>query len=599
MNGTPESTSPRKFYTLLTIVVLVGSLYFGREVFLPLVLAILISFLLAPLINRLECWKLNRAFSVIVTTFFTMGVIGIIGYILAGQVLDLANELPKYQTNLRAKIESLKTSENSPISKATKTLRELAVEVSNPAAARPAAPKAPDVPVQTAVPVKVVESTASPLELAESYIGTLLGYLASAAIVALFVIFILLEREDLRDRIIHLVGKHRLHLTTQALDDAAQRVSRYLRAQLIVNATYAILIGTGLYFIGIPNAILWGILAGLFRFIPYLGPFLGAACPLSLSLAVAPSWTAPSLTTGLFVGVELVCANVVEPWLYGAETGLSPMAVIVAAVFWGWLWGIPGLLLATPLTVCLAVLGKHIPGLVYLDILLGDKPPIALGDRLYQRLLALDEEESLELVEKHIAEVSLASAYDDVILPAIRLLEQERRDGSLSADSRQEMYTLVRRLLTDIDETPPPPDDVAVPVLCLPASNAADEVAAIMLAHLLGKRGVMARVLSSKSLVSEMIEVSAKSGAPILCISAVPPGSVMPATHLCKRLRGRLPEARIVVGLWREADVERRQQRLKRVNADDIFVKLDAAANEIAMVAGLGGKASSAPVVSA
>ncbi len=586
---TPESATPRKFYSLLTVVVLVATLYLGKEFFLPLVLAILISFLLAPLVLRLECWKLGRVASVIVATVLSMSVIAVIGYIFVGQMLDLANELPKYETHLRAKIDSLKTTENSPITKATKTLRKLVAYASTvtgdaPPTVVPTPAAAGSAP---AVPVKLVEPGTSSMEMLKNVGASIIGPLGTAAVVAVFVIFILLEREDLRDRIIHLVGRRRLHLTTQALDDAAQRVSRYLLAQLIVNATYGIPIGLGLYFIGIPNAILWGLLATVLRFIPYIGAFIAAGFPLALSLALADSWTAPVLTGALFVVVELISNNVVEPWLYGASTGLSAMAVIVSAVFWGWLWGHVGLLLATPLTVCLAVLGKYIPGLVYLDILLGDKPPIALADRLYQRLLALDEEEALELVEAHIKKESFASTYDDVILPAIRLTEQDRHEGTVTDESRREIYALLRRILAEIDETPPPPDNVVVPVVCLPASNEADELAAIMLAHLLEKRSILARVASCKSLASEMVELTATSGAPLVCISAIPPNSVMPATHLCKRLRERLPDARIVVGLWREVELERRQQRLKRVNADDIFVTLDKAAAEIALHAGL------------
>jgi hypothetical protein len=335
------------------------------------------------------------------------------------------------------------------------------------------------------------------------------------------------------------------------------------------------------------------------RFIPYLGPWIAAAFPIALSLAIAPNWTAPVLTLALFVVIELISNNVVEPWLYGSSTGLSPMAIIVSAVFWTWLWGTVGLLLATPLTVCLAVLGKYIPALAFLDVLLGDAPPILPGDRLYQRLLALDEEEAVEIVEKRIVSHSLASAYDDVMLPAVRLMEHDCRSGAVDETSHREIYGLVRRILAEVDETPPPPDTAAVPVICLPASSEADELIAIMLAHLLEKRGILARVVSSKSLASEMVESASLSAAPVIFISAMPPASVMPATYLCKRLSVRLPGARLIVGLWSESDLDRRRQRLEKVQADEIFVSLEKAAADIAVHVSLITEASGQPAVAA
>jgi hypothetical protein len=463
-----------------------------------------------------------------------------------------------------------------------------------PSVAAPTA--APPAATETAqpVPVQVVDRADSALELLRAFAAPLLKPLGNAAIVIVFVIFMLIGREDLRDRLIHLVGRGRLHVTTQALDDAGSRVSRYLLAQLTVNVTYGIPIGIGLFFIGIPNAVLWGLLATILRFVPYIGPWLAAAFPVFLSLAVGTTWTAPLETIGLFVVIELISNNVVEPWLYGASTGLSPMAVIVSAVFWTWIWGGIGLILATPLTVCLAVLGKHLPSFAWLDVLLGNNPPIATGDRLYQRLLANDEEEAVTIVETYVEATSLAAAYDQVIMPALRQAEADCRADILDEGRRRLIYSMLRRILSELDPTPPPPDDVPVTVLALPASSEADEIAGVMLVHLLETRGVLARIASSKSLTSEMAEQAASSGAHLFCISALPPASVMPATYLARRIRERVPDARIIIGLWEteESQTERRFQRFKRAHADEIFMTLERTTAELVVLAALKAEPS-------
>jgi len=598
MNGDTSPASLRPISWLAGAAV-IAVLYFGKEFFLPLILAILISFLLAPLIRRLEKWHLGRIGSVLVATILTFSVIGGIAYIVAGQLIDLANQLPNYKDTIAAKVAALRPRKDNALDKATQTLKEITKEVIKETPQGVVAPADPETVVDKApeqagnpvapVPVQVVKRADSAIEFLRGYAAPLLKPLGNAAVVIVFVVFMLIGREDLRDRLIHLVGRGRLHLTTQALDDAGSRVSRYLLAQLIVNVTYGIPIGVGLYFIGIPNAVLWGLLATILRFVPYIGPWLAAAFPIFLSLAVGTTWRAPLETLALFVVVELISNNAVEPWLYGASTGLSPMAVIVSAVFWTWIWGGIGLILATPLTVCLAVLGKHLPSFAWLDVLLGDKPPIATGDRLYQRLLANDEEEAVTIVEEYVADHSLPAAYDDVVLPALRQTESDCRAEILDETRRRQIYNMLRRILSELDPTPPPPDNVAVTVLALPANSEADEIAGVMLAHLLETRGVLARIASSKALTSEMAEQAVSSGARVFCISALPPASVMPATYLARRIRERLPDARIIIGLWEteESQVERRFQRFKRAHADEIFTTLERTTAELVVLAGL------------
>ncbi|MDQ3624373.1 MAG: AI-2E family transporter [Verrucomicrobiota bacterium] len=602
------SNGVRRAIIFLALFALFAALQIGKEFFLPLVLAILISFLLAPLIRKMERWGMGRIWAVLVATVLAVAMIGGLGYLVTGQLLDLANKLPNYKTNLSKKLEAFKTEPDSPVGRLTETVEELADDLSKPAGAPvPPTPTtqeelaeklmAPSEPgaesdrqkrKREAVPVEVVATEGHALDFLKGVLAPILAPLAMAALVIVFVIFMLIEREDLRDRCIHLMGRGQLHLTTTALDDAGARVSRYLLAQLIVNVTYGIPVGVGLYFIGIPNAFLWGFLATVLRFIPYLGPWLAATFPLTLSLAVSPSWMVPLATAALFIVLELISNNVVEPWLYGSSTGLSPMAIIVSAVFWTWVWGTPGLLLATPLTVCIAVLGKYIPSLSFLDTLLGEKPPIATSDRLYQRLLADDEEEMVTILEEDIASGSRASVYDEVVVPTLIQIEADHRSGVLREEDRREMHQQLRRVLDEIIEakaagTPPETPQV----LCFPASNESDELAAMMLTGLLEERGVQVRNPSAKSLTSELVELAGEVKAPIICISTVLPASAMPALHLARRLRARLPEAKIFVGLWHAADQEtaKRQERFERLDVG-ILTSLEKAAAEIALLAG-------------
>lgn len=571
MNETTSSSASR-VAPLLGVGLVLAGLYFAREFLLPLALAILVSFLLAPIIRRFEKWGVHRVFAVVLSTALAIVVFASLAYVVAGQVIDLASRLPEYKTNLRGKLEMFKASPQSPLSKATETMRELSEELSKEPITTETATK------QRPVPVAVVETAGNSFQTIKSVLAPLAGPVGTATIVFVYVIFMLLERESLRDRVIHLVGRGRLHLTTKAIDEAGRRVSRYLLAQVIVNVSYGLPIGFGLWLIGIPNAVLWGFFAAVLRFVPYLGPLIAAAFPILLSLAVSPDWTAPLCTIGLFVVMEAISNNVVEPWLYGSSTGLSPIAIIISAVFWAWLWGGVGLILATPLTVCIAVLGKHISSLSYLDVLLGDQPPIAPEDRFYQRLLAGDSEEASEIAEEFGLKNGLVDSFDQLFIAALRLAEKDYHDGVLREETRRELFRSLRDLLAEFG----PIDDSNPKVLILPASNEADEISALLLARVLATAGVSARVASSKRMLSELVEEAAMLAPRLICVSTVPPASIMPATHLCHRLRERLSSAVITVGLWGDPDEEdRRLQRFKRAQANHVFLHLNQAVAEI------------------
>ncbi len=408
-----------------------------------------------------------------------------------------------------------------------------------------------------AIPVEVVNPTNTFTEFAQKIAAPMLGPIGTAAIVIVFVIFMLIKKEDLRNRVIHLAGRARLSQTTRTIEEAGDRVSRYLLMQFVVNVTYGILIALGLMWIGVPNALLWGVLVAVLRFIPYLGPWIGAFFPLVLSLAVSVSWMTPLFTLVLFLVVELISNNVIEPWLYGSSTGLSPVAILVAAIFWTWLWGAVGLLLATPLTVCLAVLGKHVPSLSFLDIMLGDEPSLPAPDRYYQRLLARDELEAGKVLAEYEKAHSFERVLADVLAAAVMSGEADMEEGVLAPELYSSVLASIRkhalrveRRTALIEPDPAPPD-----VLIIPAEDEGDEVIGIILGELLGAK-VRTRVTSWQILTNEKAELAISSGSPVVCISDTSRHDAPRARFLGRRLRTRECAAFVVTGLWSADDEE-------------------------------------------
>jgi predicted PurR-regulated permease PerM len=561
-----------------------ATLRFGQDFFLPLVLAGLLSFLLSPLVRRLERLRLGRVGAVLVTAALAFALLGGVTYLVTSQFLDLARSLPKYRSNLIARVATLKTDEKNPLRLAVHTISEVtaALNKQEDMASAPAV-----VEKSRPVQVEVIQTANGSVQMLMGVLWPVLSPLANTLVVIVIVIFMLLAGEDLRDRLIHLVGRGRLRVTTQALDEAGQRISRYLRAQVMINASFGLAVGIGLYFIGIPNAVFWGLLGMVLRFLPYIGAWLAAALPLALSIAIFQSWIQPVLTVGLFVAVEFIIANVVEPWLYGATTEISPLAVIVSALFWTWLWGGVGLVLATPLTVCLAVAGKYLPDLAFLDLLMGDKPSIAPGDLLYQRLLALNEEEASDIVERYTREQSALAAFDEAVLPALRSIEADYRIGVLSDVARTDACHILRQIIADLAKPGVESEAIFAEVLCIPASHEGDELAALMLAQVLAESHITATVLSSKLLAAEAVEQAAALAPSIVCISSLPPISTIAARTLCKRLRAQLPSARILAGLWQPegAEFTVRRERLRKAGADETYPDLRRAAAAIAELA--------------
>ncbi|MGH7946408.1 MAG: AI-2E family transporter, partial [Opitutaceae bacterium] len=417
------------FLRLATFVLIVAILRFAEDVLMPVAFAVLLAFLLTPLVVRLTRWGLPRAAAIILTVTVAFGAIGGTGWIVTAQAIGLARELPNYEENIRQKIVALKAPRTPTMMKRMSGMVEnLRREIKSAAPDRPVTPAAPEEIKPVPVELKPAETT--PWELARDIVGPILRPLGTAGIVMIFVVAMLFQREDLRDRFFKLVSAGKLNVATQAIDDAAGRVSRYLGMQLVVNSLYGVPIGVGLFLIGIPNALLWALLATLLRFIPFVGPWIAALFPIALSLAVDPGWTKLFYTLGLFVVMEVISNNFIEVVLYGASTGISNLALLVAAVFWTWLWGPAGLVLSTPLTVCVLVLGNYVPGMHYLSMLLGSQPVLEPPAQLYQRMLSMESEDMLDLAEKHIAEHSLEDFYEDVFVPALLLSEQDRHSGA-------------------------------------------------------------------------------------------------------------------------------------------------------------------------
>ncbi|GMU20401.1 MAG: hypothetical protein AMXMBFR13_04980 [Phycisphaerae bacterium] len=616
-----------RFVTLASIALVVTALYVGEAVLMPLALGILLSFLLAPLVTRLERVGIGRISSVIVVTFFSFAILGATTYFVARQLVELAGRLPEYRQNIRARVDAFRSP--GTLKRAADSIQEISKDLATTQPTTTAAVSSAPLPGMPMVlqpegplPVSVVEPDPSPFDLLWSTVGSVIGPLGVAAIVVVFVIFMLIQREDLRDRLIYLLGRGHIHLTTQALDDASRRISRYLLMQLFINASYGIPVAIGLYLFGLPNALVWGLLATLLRYLPYIGPWIAAVMPITLAFAISSDWWLPLEVIGLFIVLELISNNVLEPWLYGSSTGMSSVAVIVSAVFWTWLWGPVGLLLATPLTVCLVVAGKYVPQLAFLNVLLGDEPIWDTGSRFYQRLLAMDDEEASELAEEFTQEHSLLETYDRVVLPALHMAERDRHYDRLDAERDQFIKQSIEEILEDLEtqqaqaaehesangdsapsmssgEDGRQPASQASRVLCIPAHDESDAFVAGLFARVLRREGYWTDTVSANSLVSEILDQVDTSRAQAVCISALPPAAVARSRYLCKRLRTRFKQLKIVVALWNaRGNLEHTQQRLGCTGSDKVVTSFSEGVQQIGKLNLITAESLSTPVSS-
>lgn len=563
----------RDLFHLLTVVVAVvaiATLYFARVVLIPFALALLFTFILTPVVRLIERSHFGRVPSTLLVAILSVATFGAISWTVTKQLGDVVNQLPDYKSNIKSKLDYLHLSSHHTFESASRTMSEISKDLaSSPAPAHSGSASGTQSTITRTAPearpvaVELVKSPVLPLESLQS----VLGLLASALIVTVFTIFMLIRREDLRNRLISLAGEGRLHLVTQALDDASERVSRYLLLQFLVNTCYGIFIGVCLYFIGVPAAILWGAIAGILRFLPYIGPPLGALMPVVLSLAVFSGWQGPLITFSLFVVTELIVSNLIEPILYGAHTGLSSLAILVAAIFWTAIWGPIGLVLSTPLTVCLVVLGRHVSRLSFLHVLLGDEPVLTPDSRFYQRLLATDHDEARQVLQKYLEGSTLLELYDSVLIPALSLAEQDRHQNRLEDATEKFICQSTRELIDEFSGLPA--DDSAsadgpvepsmaagqsspghaYKVICVPARDEADEIVGAMLAQLIERAGHEAQCVPLGS-AAEMLAQVKEEKPDFICISALPPFAIAHARAFYARLLAQAPNVRIDIGLW-------------------------------------------------
>jgi predicted PurR-regulated permease PerM len=590
---TANHTSPtpyRSFLTLATVILTVAALYWAQKVLIPLALAVLLAFILSPAVSLLQRRGLGRISSVCLVVVFAFFVLGGITAVVALQIRDLAAELPHRKHQIAQRISSVVAMGKGTILESIQTtIQEITHEVletQNSAGKEAAADNAK---TDHSVPVEVVNSTNPAFQALRVAVEPAAEFLALAVLVVVLVIFILIRREDLRNRLVRLLGHGRLLLTTRALDEAATRISRYLLMQVLINACFGAALSLGLFVIGVPYALLWGFLAGGLRFVPYAGTWLGGGLLLVYTLAIAEQgWTQLLEVAGVFLVLELLTANVAEPFLFGRSTGISSVALLVAAAFWTWLWGPIGLVLSTPLTACVVVLGKFVPQLQFFNILLGDEPVLEAEESYYQRLLAHDQDEAEDLIEKHLQSHSLVSVYDEVLIPSLVLAKKDRERGELSAEDEEFILRVTRDLLND--QVQPQPEgshdrdkdrqsveneEAKVLAFGCAARDAFDELGIVMVQQILESSESRLEILSSEMLSGELIGRVKQEQPAVVCVGALPPGGLSQTRYLCKRLRRCGADVKIVIGYWGLTDnVARVKDRLLAAGADGVATTL-------------------------
>lgn len=577
--GVPQGGANLALAALLVVAVL----YFARDLLVPLALSVLLSFVLAPVVRALRRIRTPRVIAVLAAVIAAVTIIGMLGLVMARQLTELAADLPFYQFELNRKLASINAS-GGLLERAQEMLRGFADGAERAAPEPPPNPAASSLPP---MPVQVVPPAPRPLALLRTVLEPLLYPLATFGIVIVLVIFVLLYREDLRDRVIRLVGAHDLQRTMAAMDDAAYRLSRFFLAQTAMNAAYGVVMTIALFLIGVPQPVLWGIVAGLMRFVPFVGTIVAVAPPLLLALVVEPGWSMLLMVLVLYAIGEGTMGQVVEPLIFGRSTGLSPIAVIAAATFWTWLWGAIGLVLAVPLTVCLVVLGRHVERFEFLEVALGDQPPLEPPETFYQRALGDDVNGLTEHAEGALRECRLSRYFDTVALPGLVLAQQDALRGRFSDAQLASVQARVGSLLEDLEEdveddlppapalaedTPPPqlpppvPPHLAEPgaVLCLAGRGPFDFAAASMLAQVLRKRGMGATAIRSDLLRGEATpELDVRRTRQAWLCTVEGASSTAAARSLLRRLRRRLPDAGIAAlvigGEGRLADAMRHE----------------------------------------
>ena len=612
---------------LLLVGLVILTLYFARDLLAPMAFALVLNFLLSPAVALLERWRLRRSVSVVLIILVFFSGLGVTAWVVARQLVHVAELLPDYRENIQTKLDSLHTPIGGAAGNAIGTLEEMTEQLSSHANATIAPPAEPGTTIplvrhrrlrqpvpeaalpnlgatpQQPTPVQVIEPPVSVGRYLQEIFSPILRPLAACGIVMVFTVYMLMNHEDLRNRLLLLAGMGRLSLMTGALRDAAERISTYLIWQFVTNVLFGLLFGLGLSLIGVPDATLWGALAAILRYIPYVGTAVAGLLPIIFAIAIFPHWRQVFEIVGLYGTLEFATSNFFEPWLYGSRTGISALALLASAIFWTLLWGWSGLVLATPLTVCLIVLGRHVPQLRFLHVLLGEDAELAPEAKFYERMLAMDQNEAHSIADRFLDKRPLIDFYDTVLLPALCLVEQDRHRGSFDETRGNYLLLSATELVAELSEfkaaatlaaaaandtatdTNPEAPELHLrpaPVICIPAGDQADEVTAMVLAQLLEQSCHNTLLLPTASVTPEILERLGQDPGTILCISALPPFVFTQTRTLCQRIREQLPENRILIGLWQSAQSpELMRERFGSARPDRVVATLGDAMAQI------------------
>jgi predicted PurR-regulated permease PerM len=580
----------------------VALLYFARELLIPLAFAIILSMVLKPVVSALGKLRLGRVPSAILVMVAATASVGGISWVIFNQMVEVAVQLPQYKANIARKLDAINAPGSSALGRAADSVKELGKQLTRPAFSPASDGPAPadrkgrrisSNPATGPLGVQIVTEPGNELQYLKDLIQPFVQPLAVFGMVLIFSLYLLIEHNDLRNRLFRLAGMQQLNVMTQALDDATQRVSRYLMLQLLVNVCFGALCGVGLYLIGLPYAALWGAVAAILRVVPYVGSLVAAALPFILSLAVFDGWRRPLRVLVLFIVLELVTGNFVEPWLYGIHTGISSLALLLTTVFWAALWGPAGLILSTPLTVCVVVLGRYMPQFSFLHVLLGDEATLEAEAQIYQRLLAMDEQEARAVVDGYLTDHTLTQLYDSVLIPMLSMAERDRHKGALDPAREEFLFLSMKEMLADLpdyslksEQANDEPKGVLLAgrVICIPAHDEADEISASMLSQLLELEGYVALSFPVGTDLQQLGPTLDLSEDDIVCICSVPPFAFSHAKALSRQLRKHFPQAKIIVGVWGfSGEKERALERFQMPRPDGLLTSLEEAVRALAL----------------
>jgi predicted PurR-regulated permease PerM len=575
-HATKRLTRSSPLAVFAALVLIVGSLYLAQAFLIPIALAFLFTFLLTPVVAGVERLKLGRVAAVLLVVLFVFSVLSAGIWMVAAQLASVANQLPTYRNNIRQKIIDIRgAGKDGALEKVKKTAKEVQEELAKESASTPKPRE-----------VIVKDQGSGPFSPFSSAVAPMLDYLAAVGLIVVLVVFMLIRRENLRNRLIRLLGYGRLTITTKAIEEAGRRMSRYLLTQVLINTSFGVAVALALFFIGLPYALLWGFLAALFRFIPYIGATLAATLPTILALAVFNDWFWPLLVLGVIFALELVNNMALEPLLYGESAGVSEVGLLVAIAFWTWLWGPVGLILATPLTVCVVVMSKYVPQLEFLSVLMSDDRVIDTEAVFYQRLLAMDRTEAKAIVQTFLKDHPAETIYDELMVPALSYAKRDLLRGTLTDTEEQLVFQSVREILADLEPAKTkdqpdgetavatagaPPDTTKLTILGSPARDEADEIALLMLRQLLDSSRFEIEVLGEEALTSEILARIAEKKSSVLCVASIAPDGVRRIRALCKRVRLRFPEVKISIGyLGNGSEVSPNTESLLSAGAEKI-----------------------------